>query len=84
MSEEKSEAVFSQFEEIEKRVGQLIEKIVSLEKVNKQQESKIAELDSKLEEKEEAEEQYQQEKAQVRTKLDTLLEKIGRFTDIEK
>ena len=81
MIDPKSEAVFSQFDEIEKRVGLLIEKIESLEEVNDNLESRVAKLDQEVKEKEEVEKQYEQEKAQVKYRIDALLEKIGRFTE---
>ena len=71
--------LFSQFDEIEKRVEQLFEKIQSLETLNAQLKEQISELEKGVKKKAEEEEKYLEEKALIRSKVDGLIQKINMF-----
>ncbi len=71
-----SETIFRQFEEIEKKVGKLIEVCKSLEATNLKLGKKNEKLEEELQGKVEAENNYQEEKALIRSKIDSLLVRI--------
>ena len=75
--------LFSQFDEIEKKVEQLFEKIQSLETLNAQLKEQISELEKGVKKKAEEEEKYLEEKALIRSKVDGLIQKINTFVTQE-
>jgi chromosome segregation ATPase len=74
-----NEQLFSQFDEIEKKVEQLFLRIQSLEAINAQLKEKISDLEKGARKKEEEEEKYIEEKALIRSKVDGLIQKINAF-----
>ena len=65
-----NEQLFSQFDEIEKKVENLFEKIQSLEAINAQLKETISDLEKGARKKAEEEEKYSEEKALIRSKVD--------------
>ncbi|MEW6076264.1 MAG: cell division protein ZapB [Thermodesulfobacteriota bacterium] len=74
-----NEQLFSQFEEIEKKVEKLFDKIQSLESINAQLKETISDLEKGARKKAEEEEKYSEEKALIRSKVDGLIQKINAF-----
>ncbi|CAB1063977.1 hypothetical protein D1BOALGB6SA_8766 [Olavius sp. associated proteobacterium Delta 1] len=68
--------ILKQFEEIEQRVGKLIEICNALEATNLDQKKKIKSLEEEIQGKVEAERRYAEEKALIRSKIDGLLVKL--------
>lgn len=75
--------IFSQFEEIEKKVGKLVDVCKSLETNNLELNNKIERLEEELQNKAEAENNYQEEKALIRSKIDGLLGRIEEITEAQ-
>ncbi|UCD88835.1 MAG: cell division protein ZapB [Desulfobacterales bacterium] len=75
--------IFSQFEEIEKTVGKLIDVCKSLETTNLELNNKIERLEEELQTKVEAENSYQEERALIRSKIDGLLGRIEEITEAQ-
>ncbi len=75
--------IFSQFEEIEKKVGKLVDVCKSLETNNLELNNKIERLEEELQNKAEAENSYQEEKALIRSKIDGLLGRIEEITEAQ-
>ncbi|UCD32865.1 MAG: cell division protein ZapB [Desulfobacterales bacterium] len=75
--------IFSQFEEIEKKVGKLIDVCKSLETTNLELNNKIERLEEELQTKVEAENSYQEERALIRSKIDGLLGRIEEITEAQ-
>ena len=75
--------IFSQFEEIEKKVGKLVDVCKSLETTNLKLNNKIERLEEELQNKAEAENSYQEEKALIRSKIDGLLGRIEEITEAQ-
>ena len=71
-----NEFILKQFEQIEQRVGRLIENCNALEAANLEQEDKIKSLEEEIQGKVEAERSYAEEKALIRSKIDGLLARI--------
>ena len=71
----------SQFEQIEKKVEQLIEVCKSFEVTNLELSNKIKSLEEELQGKIEAEERIAEEKALIRSKIDNLLVRLEEFTE---
>jgi chromosome segregation ATPase len=78
-----NEQLFSQFDEVEKKVDQLFLKIQSLETINAQLKEKISDLEKGVKNKAEEEERYIEEKALIRSKVDGLIQKINAFVSQE-
>ena len=74
-----NEQLFSQFDEIEKKVENLFEKIQSLEAINAQLKETISDLEKGARKKAEEEEKYSEEKALIRSKVDGLIQRINAF-----
>lgn len=74
-----NEPLLVQFDEIEKKVGQLFSKIQMLETVNAQLKEKISDLEKGVKKKAEEEEKYVEEKALIKSKVDGLIQKINAF-----
>ena len=77
------EKVLRQFDEIEQKVGKLIDVCKSLEATNLEFKTKIERLEKELQGKVEAENDYQEEKALIRSKVDSLLARLEGLTETE-
>lgn len=75
--------IFSQFEEIEKKVGKLVDVCKSLETTNLELNNKIERLEEELQNQAEAENNYQEERALIRSKIDGLLGRIEEITEAQ-
>ena len=76
-----NEFILKQFEEIEQRVGKLIEICNALEATNLDQKNKIKSLEEEIQGKVEAERSYVEEKALIRSKIDGLLVKLDKVSN---
>jgi hypothetical protein len=76
-----NEFILNQFEEIEQRVGKLIEICNALEATNLDQKKKIKSLEEEIQGKVEAEKSYAEEKALIRSKIDGLLVKLDKVSN---
>lgn len=74
-------AVWDQFDDIEKRVGQLIEICQTLESENTNLRSRVEQLEKELQATVEAESRHQAERQTIRTRIDALLAKLEGFAD---
>lgn len=74
-----NEFILKQFEEIEKKVENLINVCKSFEKTKLELRNKVERLEEELQGKVEAENDYAQERALIRSKIDGLL---GRLEDV--
>jgi len=75
------ENIIIQFEEIELKVGKLIDVCKSLEATKLEMEIKIKKLEEELQGKVESEKSYIEQKTLIRTKIDGLL---ARLEDIDE
>jgi predicted xylose isomerase-like sugar epimerase len=71
----------SQFEQIEKKVEQLIAVCKSLEVTNLELSNKIKSLEEELQGKIEAEKKFADEKALIRSKVDNLLVRLDELAE---
>ncbi len=78
-----NEIISRQFEEIEKKVGKLIDVYKSLEATNLELRNKIKRLEEEFQGKVDAETNYTQEKALIRSKIDSLLVRLEDITELE-
>lgn len=69
--------ILLQFDKIEQRVEGLMGTLRSLEGVNTELKGRVAQLEEELQASVEAERKYSEEKATVRSRIDSLLEKLG-------
>lgn len=76
-----NELIVEQFEEIEKKVEKLIDVLKSHETTNLELRNKIKGLEERLQGKNEAESNYSQERALIRSKIDSLLVRLGDITE---
>ena len=76
-------AILSSFEEIEKKVGKLVDVCKSLETTNLELNNKIKTLEEELQNKVEDEKNYQEERALIRSKIDGLLGRIEEITEAQ-
>lgn len=76
-----NEFIVGQFEEIEKKVEKLIDVLKSHETTNLELSSKINKLEEELQGKNEVESSYSQERTLIRSKIDSLLVRLGDITD---
>ncbi len=76
-----NEFFLSQFDQIEKKVEQLIVVCKSLEVTNLELSNKIKSLEEELQGKIEAEKKIAEEKALIRSKIDNLLVRLEEFTE---
>jgi predicted nuclease with TOPRIM domain len=76
-----NEAIFRQFEEIERKVERLIEANQSLQKINSDLNARISQVEMELREKTEAETLLNEERTLIRSKIDSLL---GRLEEISE
>ena len=75
------ELIFRQFEEIEQKVGRLIEICKAHEATNSELKSKIKSLEEEIQGKVEVERSYAEEKALIRSKIDGLLTRIDEISE---
>ena len=75
------EKTLKQFDEIEQKVGKLIDVCKSLEATNLELKNKIERLEEELQGKVEAENNYQEERALIRSKIDSLLIRLEDITE---
>ena len=78
-----NEKVLRQFDEIEQKVGKVIDVCKSLEATNLEFKTKIERLEEELQGKVEAENNYQEEKALIRSRVDSLLVRLEGLTETE-
>ena len=76
-----NEFIVGQFEEIEKKVEKLIDVLKSQETTNLELSNKINRLEEELQGKNEVESSYSQERALIRSKIDSLLVRLGDIAD---
>ena len=76
-----NEFIVGQFEEIEKKVEKLIDVLKSHETTNLELSNKINRLEEELQGKNEVESSYSQERALIRSKIDSLLVRLGDIAD---
>ena len=76
-----NEIFLSQFDQIEKKVEQLIVVCKSLEVTNLELSNKIKSLEEELQGKIKAEKKIAEEKALIRSKIDNLLVKLDELTE---
>jgi hypothetical protein len=78
-----SESVLKQFEEIEKKVENLINVCKSFETTKLELRNKVERLEEELQGKVEAENNYAQERALIRSKVDGLLGRLEDMTEAD-
>jgi chromosome segregation ATPase len=76
-----NEFIVGQFEEIEKKVEKLIDVLKSHETTNLELSNKINKLEEELQGKNEVESSYSQERTLIRSKIDSLLVRLGDIAD---
>jgi hypothetical protein len=78
------EEILQQFDQIEQRIGRLIEVSKSLETTNQELERKIESLEKELKEKNLSEKNYLDERNLIRSKVDNLLARLQEITEASK
>jgi cell division septum initiation protein DivIVA len=78
-----NEFILKQFDEIEKKVENLINVCKSFETTNLELRNKVERLEEELQGKVEAENNYAQERALIRSKIDGLLGRLEDMTEVE-
>jgi protein-arginine kinase activator protein McsA len=73
--------VLKQFEEIELKVGNLVESCKTQAAANLELKNKIKNLEEEIQGKVEAERKYAEEKALIRSKIDGLLARLDEISD---
>ncbi|MFZ2631857.1 MAG: cell division protein ZapB [Desulfosalsimonadaceae bacterium] len=73
--------VMRQFDQIEEKVGNLIERCNLLEKLNFELSVKVKSLEAELTEKVETENKHSEQKALIRSKIDNILSKLDKFNE---
>lgn len=76
-----TDEVMRQFDLLESKIEQMIEKCSTLEQDNAGLAKKISELEAVLEEKTETENRYSNERELVRSKIDQLLDRLNHASD---
>jgi len=76
-----NELILKQFEEIEKKVENLINVCKSFETTKLELRNKVERLEEELQGKVEAERSYAEEKALIRSKIDGLLTRIDEISE---
>ena len=71
-----------QFDQIEEKVENLIERYHVLEKLNFELSLKVKSLEAELSERVEAENKHSEQKALIRSKIDNILSKLDSFNEI--
>ena len=75
--------MLKQFDEIEQKVGKLIDVCKSLEATNLELKNTLERLEEELQGKVEAEKNYQEERALIRSKIDNLLGRLENITETQ-
>ena len=70
-----------QFDQLEKKVGSLINQCKTLENLNFELSAKVKSLEAELTKKVETEKEYSEQKALIRSKVDNLLSKLSGLTE---
>ena len=78
-----NELILKQFEEIEKKVENLINVCKSLKTTNLELRNKVERLEEELQGKVETENNYAQERALIRSKIDGLLGRLEDMTEAD-
>jgi len=78
-----NEKILRQFDEIEQKVGKLIDVCKSLEATNLEFKNKVEKLEKALQGKLETENDYQEERALIRSKIDSLLVRLEEIAEAE-
>ena len=78
-----NEFILKQFEEIEKKVENLINVCKSFKTTNLELRNKVERLEEELQGKVETENNYAQEKALIRSKIDGLLGRLEDMTEVD-
>ncbi len=78
-----NEEISRQFDVIEEKVEKLIKSCQTLEAENKEYKIRIEDLEQEVRDRREAEKLYLDQKNMIRGKIDSLLEKLSRFRDLE-
>ena len=77
----KNEEILQQFDQIEQKVGRLVDVSKSLEATNEELRKKIDSLEKELQGKLEEEKTYIEERELIRSKIDNLLVRIDEITE---
>ena len=78
-----SEFILRQFQEIEEKVGKVIELCKSQETINLELRNRIKILEEEIQEKVEAENNYVAEKGLIRSKVDSILAKLEEIEEVK-
>jgi len=78
-----NEKILRQFDEIEQKIGKLIDVYESLEATNVELKTKIERLEEELQGKVEVENKYQEERALIQSKIDSLLVRLEDITETQ-
>jgi len=78
-----NEFILKQFEEIEKKVENLINVCKSFKTTNLELRNKVERLEEELQGKVETENNYAQERALIRSKIDGLLGRLEDMTEVD-
>ena len=78
-----SEFILRQFQEIEEKVGKVIELCKSQETINLELRNRIRILEEEIQEKVEAENNYVAEKGLIRSKVDSILAKLEEIEEVK-
>jgi uncharacterized coiled-coil DUF342 family protein len=78
-----NELILKQFEEIEKKVENLINVCKSFKTTNLELRNKVERLEEELQGKVETENNYAQERALIRSKVDGLLGRLEDMTEVD-
>ena len=73
--------VMRQFDQIEEKVANLIERCNLLEKLNFELSVKVKSLEAELTEKVETENKHSEQKALIRSRIDNILSKLDNFNE---
>ena len=76
-----NDEIVRQFDEIEQKVGRLIEASKSLEATNQELQAKVASLEKELQGKITVESNYIEERDLIRSKIDNLLVRLSEMTE---
>jgi hypothetical protein len=78
------EEILQQFEQIEQKIGKLVEVSKSLETTNEELRGKIGLLEEELKEKSQGEKSYLEERDLIRSKVDSLLIRLQDISEPSK
>ena len=78
------EEILQQFDQIEQKIGRLIEVSKSLETTNEELRKKIDLLEEELKGKSQGEKSYLEERDLIRSKVDNLLVRLQEITETSK